>query len=396
MQGGMPVRGRGHNTEPSRLPDFSRVETPCYLLDCEALRRNADIMGMVARESGGKILLALKAFAAWKVFDEIEEQYAGTCCASLNEARLGYETFKGEVHAFSPAFKESEMEEYLKYCSHLSFNSLSQWDRHRDMILSSGSEVSCGLRVNPEHSEVTTEIYNPCKPGSRFGILLKELEGADMTGLEGLHFHSLCESGADALERTLDAFTARFGPWLGDMKWVNFGGGHHITREDYDTDLLIRLVREFREEWGVEVYLEPGEACALNAGWMVSEVIDIVENNGMIAIIDASAVAHMPDILEMPYRPEIIGAGLPGEKKYTYRLGGPTCLSGDDIGEYSFDSPLKPGDHIVFTDMAHYTMVKNTIFNGVPLPSIATWNCSEGELITLRKFGYEDFVNRLN
>ncbi len=396
MQGGMSLRGRWHKTEPARLPDFSQVETPCYLLDCEALRRNAEIMEMVSQESGAQILLALKAFAAWKVFHEIQDQYAGTCCASLNEARLGHETFKGEVHAFSPAFKDSEIEGYLNCCTHLSFNSLSQWERFRERILTSGQEVSCGIRVNPEHSEVTTEIYNPCKPGSRFGVLSKDMERADLTGLEGLHFHSLCESGADALERTLDAFTARFGRWIGEMKWVNFGGGHHITRDDYDTDLLIRLIREFRDEWGVEVYLEPGEACALNAGWMVSEVIDIIENQGLIAIIDASAIAHMPDIIEMPYRPEIIGAGMPGEKPYTYRIGGPTCLSGDDIGEYSFDAPLKPGDRVVFTDMAHYTMVKNTIFNGVPLPSIATWNCSEGKLITLRTFGYEEFKARLN
>jgi len=392
----MPVRGRGHKTEPSRLPDFTQVETPCYLLDCEALRRNAEIMEIVSKESGAKILLALKAFAAWKVFPEIQDQYAGTCCASLNEARLGYDTFKGEVHAFSPAFKGNEIDEYLNYCTHLSFNSLSQWERFRERILTTGQKVSCGIRVNPEHSEVKTEIYNPCRPGSRFGVLAKEMERADLAGIEGLHFHSLCESGADALERTLDAFTARFGRWVGEMKWVNFGGGHHITREDYDTDLLIRLVQEFRNEWGVDVYLEPGEACALNAGWMVSEVIDIIENQGKIAIIDASATAHMPDILEMPYRPEIIGAGMPGEKPYTYRFGGPTCLSGDDIGEYSFDAPLNPGDRIVFTDMAHYTMVKNTIFNGVPLPSIATWNCSEGELVTLRTFGYEDFRDRLN
>lgn len=378
-----------------KLPDLSGIDTPCYLLDLDALKCNGKLISQVAEESGCKALLALKAFAVWPVFPEIRGYYSGTCSSSLDETRLGYEDFGGEVHAFSPAYKDSEIDDYIRWCTHLSFNSLSQWERHKQRILSSEKKVSCGLRVNPEHCEVEKAIYNPCRPGSRLGIRAEELANFDLDGIEGLHFHALCENNADALERTLEAFENRFSGYIDGMKWVNFGGGHHITRKDYDTQLLIDLIKEFRKRWGTEVYIEPGEACALNAGWLITEVVDIKDNDGLIAIVDASATAHMPDVLEMPYRPIAVGSGEPGEKKYTYRLGGPSCLSGDDIGTYSFDRELQPGDRLAFTDMAHYTIVKNTTFNGVRLPDIALWDSRNRSIEVLRKFGYEDFRSRL-
>jgi len=377
------------------LPDLSKIKTPCYLLDLSALKSNGMIINEVAKKSGCKALLALKAFAAWQVFPEISQYYSGTCSSSLDESRLGFEEFGGEVHAFSPAYRDSEIQDYIRWCSHLSFNSLSQWERHKPAVLNSEKKVSCGLRVNPEHCEVETAIYNPCRAGSRLGIRTGELKEFDFDGIEGLHFHALCENNADALERTLNAFEERFSKYIDGMKWVNFGGGHHITRKDYDTDLLIDLIREFRKRWGTEIYIEPGEACALNAGWLITEVIDIKENEGMIAIVDASATAHMPDVLEMPYRPHIVGSGKPEEKRFTYRFGGPSCLSGDDIGTYSFDSELKPGDRLAFTDMAHYTMVKNTTFNGVRLPDIALWDSGKNSIEVLRHFSYEDFKSKL-
>lgn len=377
------------------LPDLSGIKTPCYLLDLSALKNNGEIISYVAEKSGCKALLALKAFAAWKVFPEINKYYSGTCSSSLNESRLGFEEFCGEVHAFSPAYRDFEIEDYIRWCTHLSFNSLSQWKRHKKAVISSEKKVSCGLRVNPEHCEVKTAIYNPCRTGSRLGIRADELKNFDLYGIEGLHFHALCEHNADALERTLAAFEERFSKYIDGMKWINFGGGHHITRKDYDTDLLIELIREFRKNWGTEIYIEPGEACALNAGWLIAEVIDIKENEGKIAIIDASATAHMPDVLEMPYRPYIVGSGKPEEKNFTYRLGGPSCLSGDEIGSYSFDSELKPGDRLAFTDMAHYTMVKNTTFNGIRLPDIALFDPEKDFVEVIRSFGYEDFKSRL-
>ena len=379
----------------SNLQDMTCLSTPCYLLNIGALKKNAAIMSDISNRSGAKILLALKAFAVWGVFPEIRNGYCGTCSSTLDESRLGYEEFGGEVHAFSPAYRENEMISYIKWCTHLSFNSISQWYRHKDVVLGSKKKVSCGLRVNPEHCEVATSLYNPCRPGSRLGIRSQALEGMDLSGLEGLHFHALCQNHSDALERLLFSFEEKFGRWIDGMKWVNFGGGHHITRAGYDTDLLVDLIREFRRRWGTEVYLEPGEGCVLNAGWLVSEVVDITENDGMIAIMDTSATAHMPDVLEMPYRPFILGSGEAGEKKYTYRLGGPSCLSGDDIGTYSFDHQLFPGDRLVFTDMAHYTMVKNTTFNGIRLPDIAAWDEEKGSVKVLRRFEYKDYKSRL-
>ena len=278
----------------------------------------------------------------------------------------------------------------------MNFNSFPQWERYKPLVGSSGKKVKCGLRVNPEHSEVKVALYDPCAPGSRLGIKAKEFKGKDLEGITGLHFHTLCELNSDALERTLKAVEKKFGPYLDRMEWVNFGGGHHITRPDYDIDRLCRLVDGFREKYGVHVYLEPGEAIALNTGVLVASVLDLIPGSPEIAILDTSAAAHMPDVLEMPYRPGISGAEKPGKLPYTYRLGGLTCLAGDVIGEYSFPEPLKVGSRITFLDMAHYTMVKNNTFNGVRLPSIALYDPQKDETRVVRKFGYEDYRNRLS
>ncbi|MBR4808094.1 MAG: carboxynorspermidine decarboxylase, partial [Lachnospiraceae bacterium] len=319
---------------------------------------------------------------------------AGTTASGLFEAKLAHEHMGNrEIHVYSPAYSSGEMKELVTFADHISFNSAMQWERYKPVVEAAGRRISCGLRINPEYSEVETEIYNPCAPGSRLGIRLKDLEGMDLKRIEGLAFHTMCEQGADVLERTLKQVEEKFGKYFGRMKWVNFGGGHHITREGYDVELLISLVKDFKAKYDVEVYLEPGEAVALNAGYLVASVEDIVENELLIGILDTSAATHMPDVLEMPYRPEIIGAGKAGERKYTYRLAGPTCLAGDVIGDYSFDEPLKTGDKVVFTDMAIYTMVKNNTFNGRPLPDILT--LEGGSLKVVKEFGFEDFKSRL-
>lgn len=381
--------------------DVSNVETPAYITDLGALRRNLELLASVQEQSGARILLALKGFAQWSTFDLVRQYLKGVTSSSPHEARLGREEFdkgegKWEVHAYAPAYSESDMDELVTLVDHVVFNSPAQWARHRDKVQGAGRHISCGLRVNPEHSEVKVALYDPCAPGSRLGTKREHITEADLDGLEGLHFHTLCELGSDALSRTLPAFESRFGEWIHKLKWVNFGGGHHITRPGYDVDLLVRLVKDFQDRHGVQVYLEPGEAIALNTGILVARVLDIVENAAQIAILDTSATAHMPDVLEMPYRPVIRGAGEPGEKAYTYRLGGLTCLAGDVIGDYSFDAPLKLGDTLVFGDMAHYTMVKNTTFNGVKLPNIAVHDPESGEIRVVRRFGYEDYRDRLS
>ncbi len=371
------------------------VPTPCYVLDEAALEKNVKILAGIQDRTGCRILLALKGFAMFGVFQTIRRCLAGVSASSLHEARLGFEAFGKEVHVCAPAYREEEFSELLSCTDHLVFNSFSQWRRFRDRIVEKPG-VRCGIRVNPEHSEVKVPIYDPCAPGSRLGVTRDRFRPEALDGISGLHFHTLCELNADSLARTLAVFEEKFGAFLPQMDWVNFGGGHHITRPDYDVDRLCDLVEGFTgRHGGMTVYLEPGEAVVLDAGILVASVLDIVTNSMDIAIIDASAAAHMPDVLEMPYRPEAVGAGVPGELAHTYRLGGTTCLAGDVVGDYSFAEPLRVGSRIVFKDMAHYTMVKNNTFNGVGLPSIGIQSRS-GEIRILRRFGYEDYRNRLS
>jgi len=376
--------------------DVSDVETPAYLVDTGALRRNLAILKRVQDEADCKILLALKGFAMWAVAPIVREYLPGVTSSSVDEARLGREEFGGEVHACAPAYSDADFRELIWLCDHIVFNSPSQAARLMPIYEAEGKRaVSFGLRVNHGHREVETELYDPSAPRSRLGALRETIPAALFDKLDGLHFHSLCELGADALERTLVAFEAQFGDVIGKMKWINFGGGHHITRPGYDVDGLITLIRAFKRRYGVEVYLEPGEAIAIRTGVLVASVLDLIDNNGPIAVLDTSATAHMPDTLEMPYRAEIYGAGLPGAKAHTYRLGGLTCLAGDVIGDYSFDAPLTIGQKLVFADMSHYTMVKTTTFNGVRLPSIGTVDPATGKHTIHRRFGYEDYKGRL-
>lgn len=376
--------------------DFSTLPTPCYVVDERLLRRNLEILDSVQRETGCRILLALKGFAMHAVFPLIGQTLAGVTASSLFEARLGREEMNREVHIYSPAYDEAEFDDILGLSDHIVFNSFAQWERFRERVRSfSGHPVSCGIRVNPEHSEAAVPLYDPCAPFSRLGVTRSRFRPDLLDGIEGIHFHTLCEQNADALERTAKVVDEKFGATIARMKWLNMGGGHHITRPDYDISALVRTIRFFQDKYGVQVYLEPGEAIALGTGVLVSRVLDIVENGMNIALLDASAACHMPDVLEMPYRPGVAGAGLPGDKPYTYRLAGTTCLAGDVIGDYSFDQPLRPGDQVVFEDMAHYTMVKNNLFNGVRLPSIALYTETE-EMRVLRSFGYDEYRNRLS
>lgn len=374
--------------------DFNQTPSPCYIVDERLLRRNLEILKSVQDRTGAKILLALKGFSMASMLPIVGEYLHGVTASSLHEARLGFEEMGKEVHAYAPAFVDSELDELMGYCDHLVFNSFAQWERHKDKVKAHPKGIQCGLRVNPEYSEIEVELYNPCAPNSRMGITLSSFKPEQLDGIDGLHFHTLCELNSDALARTLPHLEEKFGPYLKQMKWLNFGGGHHITREDYDLDSLCESILYMKNKYDLEIYLEPGEAIALNTGYLVSTVLDIVENGMEIGILDASAACHMPDVLEMPYRPNIIGAGKPGEKPYTYRFGGNTCLSGDIIGDYSFDEPLKVGDRLVFCDMAHYTMVKNNTFNGVNLPAIASFNETDGIRVH-RRFGYADYVSRL-
>lgn len=378
--------------------DPSAVETPAYVVDLALLRANLALLSRVQEESGAKVLLALKGFAMFSTFPLVRRHLQGCCASGLHEALLAHREFGREVHVYCPAYKEAEMKQILPIACHLSFNSVAQWKKFRPMIGAAGpSAPSPGLRVNPEHSTVEVALYDPCSPGCRLGVRSSELRDGDLDGLEGLHFHALCEQDSDVLEQVVSAVEKRFPQLLKQVKWVNMGGGHHITRPGYDVERLVRLVRGFRERHGVEVYLEPGEAVALNTGYLVASVLDVVGAPGsQTAILDTSATCHMPDVLEMPYRPKIIGGGQPGELAHTYRLGGTSCLAGDVIREYSFAGPLVPGQKLVFTDMAHYTMVKTTTFNGVPHPDIDTYEPETGTLTVVRRFGYEDFRNRLS
>lgn len=374
------------------------VPSPCYVVDLERLDINLRILGEMQEKSGAKILCALKGFAMHDIFPRVRKYLPGITASGPHEAMLGHEFFGGEVHVFAVAFSDDDIRRLLPIADHLVFNSVAQWERHRAEVARAGRPISCGLRVNPEYSEVGVEIYNPCAPGSRLGIRRGTLNGADLSGIEGLHFHTMCEQGAETLARTLERFESEFCGWFRDLKWVNFGGGHHITSPVYDRALLVRLIREFRERWPhLEVYLEPGEAIAINTGVLVSTVLDVVETStGPTANLDVSATCHMPDVLEMPYRPEVVDAGQPGEKAWTCQLGGRSCLAGDVIGSYSFDTPLAVGDRVVFRDMSHYTMVKTTTFNGIQHPHIATWDPRSRDLKIVREFGYADYRDRLS
>ena len=370
------------------------LRTPYFLVDEGLLVRNLEILQDVAEQSGCKILLAQKAFSMFSCYPLIRRYLAGTTASGVYEARLGHEEFGGETHVFSPAYRPDEFEVLLRYADDFVFNSPAQVRKYAEKARAAGKSV--GLRVNPECStQEGHAIYDPCAPGSRLGTTAENFDPALLPLLDGLHFHTLCELGADALETTLAAFEEKFGRWLPGLKWLNLGGGHHITRDDYDRALLIRLVRRLRETYGVEVYLEPGEAVVLNAGFLVSQVLEIVHNGMDIAILDTSAACHMPDVLEMPYRPPVLDSGEAGEKAHTYRFAGPTCLAGDVIGDYSFDRPLREGDFVVFGDMALYTMVKTNTFNGMPLPSIVL-RTREGACRLIRSFDYADFKSRLS
>ncbi|MBP0976621.1 MAG: carboxynorspermidine decarboxylase [Oscillospiraceae bacterium] len=377
-------------------PEFDpyKVVTPSYIIDEKALIHNLEILNGVEKRTGCKILLAQKAFSCYHLYPLIAEYISGTACSGLYEARLGHECMGKINHVFCAGYRENEIDEIADYCDHIIFNSFSQLDRYRDRVLAKGKKI--GLRINPEFStQEGHEIYDPCSPVSRLGITLKNFREDDLEGVTGLHFHTLCEQNSDDLESTLDAVEEKFGKYLGRMEWINFGGGHHITRNDYDIPRLEKCIKRMQDRYGLEVFLEPGEAIALNAGYLVTEVLDMIEKDDMnIAILDTSAACHMPDVLEMPYRPPLLDSGKAGEKKYTYRLGSQTCLSGDHIGEYSFDEELKIGSRLVFADMAIYTMVKNNTFNGMGLPSILLHK-KDGTIETLKSFGYEDFKMRL-
>jgi len=385
--------------QPFPAFDINAIETPAYVVDVALLRKNMEKLARVQSESGARVLLALKGFSMFSVFPIMREYLSGCCASGLNEALLAQE-FGKEVHVYSPAFKPREMEQIIPISHHLSFNSLAQFRKFKPMLdaakAATGHAPSPGIRVNPEHSEVEVSLYDPCSPGCRLGIRSDLLEDEDLTGIEGLHFHALCEQDSDVLERTVAAVERRFPRLLEQVQWVNMGGGHHITRKDYDVDLLIRVLRTFREKWGKDVYIEPGEAAGLNTGYLIAEVQDIIEAPTPTAILDISATAHMPDTLEMPYRPHIFGAGLPGEHPYEYKMGGTSCLAGDVLSGFSFPEPLRIGQRLVFADMAHYTMVKTTTFNGVPHPDIAIYDPATQEYRVVRRFGYPDFRNKLS
>jgi carboxynorspermidine decarboxylase len=392
--------GAALGADVARAIDVSELETPAFVTDLGALEKNLQILDEVQRKAGCTILLALKGFAQWSTFPLVAKYLSGATSSSVAEARLAREELGGEIHAYAPAYSDAEMAELVTLADHIVLNSPAQVRKHRAAILKArdgGRHISTGLRVNHEHQEVEVALYDPAGAFSRLGTTRANLKEHDLDGVDGLHFHTLCQVNSDALERALVAFEAKFGEFIKGRAWVNFGGGHHITRPDYDRERLIRIIREFRERHDdIPVYLEPGEAVALGTGVLVASVMDTFHNGMDIAILDASATAHMPDVLEMPYRPVIIDAADPGVKPHTYRLGGMTCLAGDVIGDYSFDRPLVPGDKLVFLDMAHYTMVKTTTFNGVRLPSICTHDPVTQKITVHRKFGYRDYRDRLS
>ena len=375
--------------------DISSLPTPSYIVDERLLIKNLEKLKSIIDKTGCRILLAQKGFSMFYFYPLIKKYLNGTTASSLYEARLGFEEMGNETHIFNPSYREDEIDEILSMVNHIVFNSFNQESKYKNIVKSHERDISCGLRVNPEYSSVETEIYNPTGKFSRFGVTKVNFKEDELDGIDGLHFHALCEQNSDALEATLVAFEEKFGQYLHGMKWVNFGGGHHITRDDYDVEKLINCINHIKNKYNVEVYLEPGEAVALNTGFLVTEVLDTIYNEMDILLVDTSAACHMPDVIEMPYRPFIINSGIPNEKAYTYKLGGPTCLAGDVIGDYSFDNPINIGDKLIFTDMAHYSMVKNNTFNGINLPAIAVYTEKDGVKV-IKSFKYEDFRNRLS
>lgn len=379
--------------------DPHRVPSPCFVVDVAAIESNLSILNRVQRESGAKVLAALKAFSCWSLAPLFKQYLSGTCASGLHEARLGHEEFGGEVHCYSAAYKEADLIEILKIADHVVFNSFSQWQRFKPLAMAAKAQrpsLHFGIRINPEHSEGDVPLYDPCAPCSRMGVPLSEFNADLLEGISGLHFHTLCQQDLPPLQRTLKAVEEKFGPYLARMEWINFGGGHHISRDDYQVDELIQVIKDFSARYQVQVYLEPGEAVAIHSGVLVAEVLDLITNSMQQAILDTSATCHMPDVLEMPYRADILGAAMPDALPHTYRLGGMTCLAGDVIGDYSFAAPLQVGQRLMFDDMAHYTMVKTTTFNGINLPSIALWDSRTDDLKVIRQFGYDDFKQRLS
>jgi carboxynorspermidine decarboxylase len=370
------------------------IPSPCYVCEEDKLSANLRLMQDVQSRAGVDIILALKGFSMWSTFDLVKQYLQGATASSVWEAKLAKYEMAKEVHAYAPAYKQKDMDELVNLCEHISFNSLNQWQQFKQQVLNSG--VSAGLRVNPENQEADTPLYDPCAPGSRLGILASQLSGKDLSGIDGFHVHNLCECDSFATERTLKAIDEKFSEYLPQLTWLNLGGGHLMTRKGYDVEHLISALTKFKAKYPhLRIIMEPGSAVAWEAGPLVAEVVDIVENEQQIAILDISATAHMPDVLEMPYRPRVTGSGQPGEKAYTYKLGGNSCLAGDVIDEYSFDAPLKPGDRLIFEDMLHYTMVKTSFFNGVEHPHIGILR-SSGEFALIKSFTYEDFKGRLS
>ncbi len=373
--------------------NITQLPTPCYLVDEAILEHNLNILKEIMDQTGCRILLAQKAFSTFCLYPMIGNYLSGTAASGLFEARLGKEEMKKENHVYSPAYIEEDFDEIVTICDHIVFNSFSQLQKYKAKALKAGKQI--GLRINPEYSTQEHAIYDPCAPYSRMGITIENFYADQLEGVSGLHIHTLCEQNADALIATINAVEEKFGTYLKQMQWLNLGGGHHITRDDYDKKALISCINRLQEKYRVQIYLEPGEAIALNAGFLITKVLDLIRNGMSIAILDTSAACHMPDVLEMPYRPAIIGAGLPQEKPYLYRLGGSICLAGDVIGDYSFDKPLQVGDHLTFCDMAIYTMVKNNTFNGINLPTIAVRD-KQGDCRIICRFGYTDFKERLS
>lgn len=379
---------------------FDTVKTPCYICEEELLENNLKLLDYVQQESGAKIILALKGFAMWSTFPLVSKYLKGCTASGLHESRLAREEFckfnpQAEVHTYSPAFKDEDIDEIAKISDHIVFNSPNQLFTYKDRVKEINPHVELSLRINPEYSASPVDMYNPCGIYSRLGTTLANFDEEVLEYIDGLNFHALCEESVDSLEGVLIAFEEKFSKYFKGLKYINFGGGHHITKKGYDVEKLIRIIKEFKVKYNLEVYLEPGEAVGWQTGFLIATVLDVFKNGMNVAILDTSAEAHMPDTLAMPYRADVRESGEAGEKKHTYRFGGNTCLAGDIMGDYSFDEPLKIGDKIIFEDQIHYTFVKNTTFNGIRLPSLAIY-IKDGNLEIVKEFGYEDYRNRLS